>query len=428
MVMDAADGVAVALSHRTDDVAHALLHFGVGTLHGVQLDGVAVLARIDTRHGAATHTDAVVVATQHDDDVALFGFQLLGILHLGEADAAGQHDDLVVAKGFLFAMFESQQTTVDKGLAELIAEVGGAVGGLDEDLLRGLIEPLARLDVLLPLTALLCAGIGGHIDGSTRQRQAALTTGQTVADLAARTRGSAVERLHGGREVMRLGFQRKHRLEGFDLEGRRLVGLGGSKLLHLGAEDEGHIVLVGRHQSVRVHLRGLLDEGEERVGHLLAIDDESAVEDLVAAVLGVDLCEAIHLAVGKFAPNLCRYAFQVFHLLTAQGQTFLLVVGLNVVDVFQRLGLAVHREHLLVEVLIAVLQHRVVRSLLRVHFLELLDTDNTFDTHVLGDLDGIGAPRRDHLTARAYKMAFHRVFFDHCGVTEKPRKLGNGFL
>ena len=207
VVVDAADGVVVALSHGADDVAHTLLHLGVGTLHGIQLDGVAVLARVDTRHGAAAHTDAVVVAAQHDDDVALFGFQLLGILHLGEADAASQHDDLVVAQGFLFAMLKGQQAAVDEGLAELVAEVGGTIGGLDENLFRCLIQPLARLDVLLPFTALLRARIGSHINGSARQRQTALTAGQTVANLAAATSSCTIERLHGRRKVMCFGFQ-----------------------------------------------------------------------------------------------------------------------------------------------------------------------------------------------------------------------------
>ena len=101
------------------------------------------------------------------------------------------------------------------------------------------------------------------------------------------------------------------------MEGRGLVGLGWSKLLHFGAENESHIV--GRHQSVRVHLRGLLDEGKQRVGHLLAVNDESAIENLVAAVFGVDLREAIHLTVSQFAPDLCGYAFKIIHFLCAQG-------------------------------------------------------------------------------------------------------------
>ena len=283
---------------------------------------------------------------------------------------------------------------------------------LDEDFFRRLIEPLARLDVLLPVAALLRAGIGGHVNGCARQWQTALTTSQAVADFAAATRGRAVERLNRGREVVRFGFQRNHCLDGFDLESRGLVRLGGSELLHLGTEDERHVVLVCRHEAVRVHLRGLLDEGKQRVGHPLAVDDEGAVENLVAAVFGVHLRKAIHLTVSQFAPNLCGYAFQIVHLLFAESQTFLLVVCLNVVDVFQGFWLAVDGKHGLVEVLVAVLQHRVKRRVLRLHFLELLDAHNALDAHILGNFDGIGAPRRNHLSARPDEVAFHRVFLD----------------
>ena len=97
VVVDATDGVGTALCHGADDVADAFLHLGVGTLHSIQLDDIAVLTGINTRHGTAAHTDAVVVAAKDDDNITFLGFQLLGILHFGKTDAAGQHDDLIVA-------------------------------------------------------------------------------------------------------------------------------------------------------------------------------------------------------------------------------------------------------------------------------------------------------------------------------------------
>ena len=145
----------------------------------------------------------------------------------------------------------------------------------------------------------------------------------------------------------------------------------------------------------------------------------------MAAVLRVDLCEAIHLTVSQFAPNLCGYAFQIINFLLTQSQTFLLVVSLNVFDVLQRFRFAVNGEHHLVKVLVAVLQHRVVRRIFRLHFLELLNADNTFNAHVLGNFDSIGAPRCNHLAARPDEMTFHRVFFDFFGITEKPSEFGN---
>ena len=62
------------------------------------------------------------------------------------------------------------------------------------------------------------------------------------------------------------------------------------------------------------------------------------------------------------------------------------------------------------------------------HHIEFLDADDALDAHVLGDFDSIGAPRRNHLAARANEMAFHHFFFDFLGVAEKPCEFGNGFL
>ena len=47
-------------------------------------------------------------------------------------------------------MLEGQQRTADEGLAEFVAEVGGSVGGLDEDFGRGLVEPDAGIHHQLP--------------------------------------------------------------------------------------------------------------------------------------------------------------------------------------------------------------------------------------------------------------------------------------
>ena len=38
-------------------------------------------------------------------------------------------------------MFKSEQASTDQGLSEFISKITGPVGGLDEDLFRGLVEP-----------------------------------------------------------------------------------------------------------------------------------------------------------------------------------------------------------------------------------------------------------------------------------------------
>ena len=70
----------------------------------------------------------------------------------------------------------------------------------------------------------------------------------------------------------------------FDFEEVGLMLCCWRELFDLRSEDEGDVVFVSRHEAVGVGLRGLLDESEERVRHLLAINNKGAVEDFMAAV------------------------------------------------------------------------------------------------------------------------------------------------
>ncbi len=56
-------------------------------------------------------------------------------------------------------MLKSKQRTTDKRLSELVTKVRCTVRCLDQYLLRSLIEPLALLHALLPVTFLIVAGI-----------------------------------------------------------------------------------------------------------------------------------------------------------------------------------------------------------------------------------------------------------------------------
>ena len=89
--------------------------------------------------------------------------------------------------------------------------------------------------------------------------------------------------------------------------------VGGCELFHHGTFGKGHVVLVGRDDVVRVLLRCLFYHGEERRGHLLSVDDEGATEDFVAAVFGVDLGKAEHLAVGELSSELLFHAVEIVY-------------------------------------------------------------------------------------------------------------------
>jgi hypothetical protein len=135
---------------------------------------------------------------------------------LPETDTAGKHYHLVKTVALhVSEMLEGQHRAADKGLPELVPEVAGPVGCLDQYLFRCLVEPFARLTVLFPLPWSVRPGVGGHVDGCAGNGQGALAARDTVTYLAAGAGGGSVEWLNGGGEVMGFSLQGKDRLDIF---------------------------------------------------------------------------------------------------------------------------------------------------------------------------------------------------------------------
>ena len=167
--------------------------------------------------------------------------------------------------------------------------------------------------------------------------------------------------------------------------------------------------------------RCLLDHLEQAGFFFLTVDDELSAEDLVAAVLGVDLCKTKYLRVGQPTAHVLLHLFQVGDFLRAECQSLLLVVGFQVVDMLDGLRLNVHAEHLLRQAVVESLEHRV--GLIAVfHRDESLDAGNTREPHVLRDFHGIGAPGGHHFAARANKAALQIAFTGRRCLAEKPTK------
>ena len=169
-------------------------------------------------------------------------------------------------------------------------------------------------------------------------------------------------------------------------------------------------------------MRCLLNHGKERAFHLLAVDDEGAAENLVAAVLRVDLGKAEDFRVGQPASVLLLQSVQVFYLLGRKGESLLFVVFLKVLHILDGFGLDVNREDVLVKTVVHALQHRVVLGILRCYREVFLDTRNTAEVHVLRDFYGIRRPGGHHFAARTYEDAFQAVAVEQLGIAIEPAK------
>ena len=167
VVVDGDYGVALLFAEGAHHVVGTLLHLRIGALHGVQLNAAAVATGVNRRYRATAQADAVVVTAQYHHLFASLGCALQAVAARAVAHATGQHDDFIVAiKRFIgvLLVLEGEHRATDQRLAELVAEVAGTVRGLDQNLLRGLVEPFAHGQQLLPFTPFVGAGVGGHID------------------------------------------------------------------------------------------------------------------------------------------------------------------------------------------------------------------------------------------------------------------------
>ncbi len=422
--MDGHNRVLLALRHRPDGVAHPLLHLRVRALHRVQLDGTRVHPGVHRRHGSAAHPDAVIVPAQQHHLLARFHLSLHRLRPVAETDASRLHDDLVIPVGLpVLLMLERQHRTANQRLPELVPEIRRPVRRLDENILRRLIQPTARVRLLLPQPSRLQARVRGHIHRRPCQRQRRLPSRDAVAYLPAATRRRPVERLHRRREIMRLRLQRNHRVDVPRLEEIRLVVRPRRELLHPRSLDERAVILVRRHDPVRMLRRRPFNQFEQRGLLLLPVDDESPVENLMPAMLRIDLREPEHLRIRQLPPQLLLQPLQVSHLLRIQRQPLLLVVAPDILDVHHRLRLLVDGEYTLVQPLVQRLQHRVVRRPLILHLRELLHTHHALDAHILRNLHRIRAPRRNHLPPRSHKTTCHPSSFHPLRPAEQPFQL-----
>ena len=458
MVVDRNDRVVVHFAEGSDGIVVSLLHLGVGPLDCVEFYLVAVLPCIYAAYSSASHSYAVVVAAKQYKLVT-FLRNLLGCVgFLCVSNSAGQHYDLVVSELrivflntlLLFGMFKGEQGSADNGLAEFVSEVAGSVGSLCQYFFRALIQPLARL-VLLPWPEDRCGStsvksrVAGHVNRSSCNRETSLSAGHAVSDFSAGSCCGTVERLYRSREVVGFSLEADNGFSFLGLEKRRFFSLFRKEHLDLRPLKESAVVFVRAYNQVGIEFCGLLDHLEQRRFHLFAVYDEGSVENLVAAVLAVDLAEAEHLAVCKRTADLPGQTFQVGDFLLAQGQSLLLVIGCEVLYVYNLVRLLVNGKYILVQSFVKPLEHLVIHrnqctfrtsaldpgTLNRSFFSAsafvngrevLLHPFNAGNVHVLGNLHGSCAPWSYHFPARTGEVSFDSLSLYQGSLAQEPFK------
>ena len=324
-VVDADDGVGVPEGDAAaDQLLAAALHLRVVPLHRGEVEVGEVAAAVHARGVAAPQADQHRRPAELHHPVPRLGLLLLDLPGGDQADPAGHHDRLVVAavaagRGLL----EGAEEAEDVGAAELVAEGGAAEGAFGHDLQRRR-QALRELgEVALPgLRESGDAQVGG-VEGAEPGLGLAADAGRPlVADLAADAGRGPGE-----------GGDRRRVVVGLHLakDVAQLVAVAvGEGALRAGAEgrgapalDDAGVVGVRLHRPLRAARVGVADHGEQGALAPGAVDGPAGVEDLVAAVLGVDVGEHHQLDVGRVAPETGEGVEQVADLVAGQGEAHL---------------------------------------------------------------------------------------------------------
>jgi len=434
-VVDGHDRVALAQRPAVvDDLLRPALDLGVAPLHRVEVERGGVGARSHRRGGAAAHADAHARAAELHQQRAGAEGQLVGLAGADRAQAAGDHDRLVVAAAHArHRLLEDAEVAGQVRTAELVVERRAPQRALGHDLQRaGDVLGLADGIVLPRLVR------AGQVQvGDMEARQAGLGLGAAagralVADLAAGAGGGARERRDGGRVVVRLDLHQHMRGLGARAVLRRVGVALRQPALDRAALHHRGVVAVGDDGALRRETLGVTDHAEHRQVLRLPVDGEVRVEDLVAAVLGVGLREHHQLDVAGVALELGEGLDQVVDLVVRQRQAEVLVGDFqrraalaDHVDMGQRLGLlgvekmaaglavegdrlghAVVQQHragldLLARERLGAALERVDQAGLELQA-ELGDALDAVDVQaaVVGDVGGLGGPRRHGAQAR----------------------------
>ena len=350
-VVDERNGVGVAeRPAAVDDFLAPALHLGVVALNAREIKVGVAGAAAEGAGGAAAEPDQHRGTAEDDEFVAGIDFPFLHMPRPDVADAAGDHDGLVVAAQLgrsrnrelraksceLRVVFltrssnllardcsrhfrlERAEITVDRGAAELVVECRAAERTFDHD--------VERRDDAAGFAVVLFPRPDGTGQAEIRDSETdeasfgfRAAAGRTfVANLAAGTGGGAGV----GRDCRRMvvGFDLAEEVDVLVVRGVFAGERVGVVAAPARAREDSGVVLVGGEDAVGVQRVGVLDHLEQRAVAWRAVDGPRGVENFVAAVFGVGLREHHQLDVVRVALQRGEGVHEVSDLVSGESE------------------------------------------------------------------------------------------------------------
>ncbi len=315
-----------------DDFLRAALDFGVATLHGIKVQLGGIGAGGHGAGGAAAHADAHARAAQLDEQAASRKFNLVRLRGINNAQAAGNHDGLVVAAQHAIhvaghGLLVFAEVTQQVGPAKLVVEGRAAQGAFDHDLQRA--GNVLRLSTGFVGPA--APQLGHRKTGQASLGFRAAPRSAFIANLTPSTGRSTGERRNGCWVVV--GLHLHQNVVGFAMffiARRANVCCAtcaiytrcspGHKALDGHAFHHRRVVRIGHQHVLRVGLMGVADHAKHGLRLRNTVNRELGVENLVPAVLAVGLGKHHQFHVGRVAPQRGEGIHQVIDLICSQRQ------------------------------------------------------------------------------------------------------------
>jgi hypothetical protein len=341
-VVDRQDRVRVAhLRAAVDDFLRAALDLGVAALHGIEIEIGRVDAGRHRRRGAPTHADQHAGTAEMNQERAGRERLLVDVRVTDIADAARDHDRLVVAAYAATNLhLERAEVAGQVRPPELVVERRRADRTVEHDRKRRC--DALRLAVPRPRCVSSARRFPSPVgrrgwnegrlprlhqrgDAQMRRRVAdeaglrsrAGARRALVADLAAGAGRRARKRRDGGRMVVRLDLHQH--VHGFAMRAIAAVRIG---IKALGDAPFDHRRIVGVRDERSTRMRGVrcANHREQALRLRLSVDAPRRVEDLVPAMLRVCLREHRELGVRRVATEARECVDEVIDLVVGQRQ------------------------------------------------------------------------------------------------------------